>query len=37
MLTQTCGFFDKLDGMSGVSVIADRGFTVKEAFGEVRS
>ena len=35
VLTQNCGFFDKLDGMSGVSVMADRGFTVKEALAKL--
>ena len=35
VLTKNCGFFDKLDGMSGVSVMADRGFTVKEALAKL--
>ena len=35
MLTKNCGFFDKLDGMSGVSVIANRGFTAKEALAKL--
>ena len=35
VLTQNCGFFDKLDGMSGVSVMTDRGFTVKEALAKL--
>ena len=35
VLTQNCGFFNKLDGMSGVSVMADRGFTVKEALAKL--
>ena len=36
VLTQNCGFFDKLDGMSGVSVMASRGFIVKEALAKLR-
>ena len=34
-LTKDCGFIEKLDGMSGVSIMADRGFTVKEALLKV--
>ena len=29
-LTRDCGFLEKLEGMSGASVMADRGFTIKE-------
>jgi len=32
VLTHSCGFFHKLEGMNGVSVMADRGFTFKEAW-----
>ena len=35
VLTQNCGSFDKFDGMSGVSEMADRGFTVKEALAKL--
>lgn len=30
-LTEDCGFLEKLDGMNGMSVMADRGFTIAES------
>lgn len=30
-LTKDCGFLTKLDGMAGMSIMADRGFTIKES------
>ena len=35
MLTQECGFIKKLDNMSGVAVMADRGFTIKETLSKI--
>ena len=35
MLTQVCGFIQKLDRMPDVAVMADRGFTIKESLGEM--
>ena len=29
-LTYDCGFLEKLEGMAGVSVMADRGFIIRE-------
>lgn len=29
-LTRVCGFLDKLEGKKGVSIMADRGFTIKD-------
>lgn len=34
-LTKDCGFLQKLQGMSGISIMADQGFTVKEALSEL--
>ena len=33
-LTKVCGFLDTLDGKPGISVMADRGFTVQDALKE---
>ena len=35
MLTQVCGFIQKLDRMPDVAVMADRGFTIKESLGKI--
>ena len=35
MLTRECGFIKKLDNMSGVAVMADRGFTIKETLSKI--
>lgn len=29
-LTRVCGFLDKLEGKKGISIMADRGFTIKD-------
>lgn len=34
-LTKDCGFIEKLNGMSGISIMADRGFTVKEELSKI--
>lgn len=34
-LTKDCGFLNKLSSMSGVSIMADRGFTVKDILSEI--
>ena len=34
-LTRDCGFLEKLQGMSGASVMADRGFTIKESLSKL--
>ena len=33
-LTRVCGYLDTLDGKEGVSVMADRGFTVRDLLAE---
>lgn len=32
-LTRVCGFLDKLAGKQGISIMADRGFTIKDQLG----
>ena len=34
-LTRDCGFLQKLEGMEGVSIMADRGFTIKEGLSKL--
>ena len=34
-LTRTCGLLEKLDGKNGISVMADRGFTIKDLLGKM--
>ena len=34
-LTRTCGFLDTLAGKSGISVMADRGFTIKDMLKDI--
>ena len=34
-LTRDCGFLQKLEGMEGVSIMADRGFTIKESLARL--
>ena len=34
-LTRVCGFIEELEGKSGISVMADRGFTVKDQLAKV--
>ena len=34
-LTRDCGFLKKLEGMRGASIMADRGFTIKESLKEL--
>jgi hypothetical protein len=34
-LTRDCGFLDHLEGMPGVSIMADRGFTIKESLSRL--
>ena len=34
-LTQESGFFQKLEGIFGVSIMADRGFTIKESLAKI--
>ena len=34
-LTRVSGFLNKLDGKSGISIMADRGFTIKDMLREV--
>ncbi len=34
-LTKQCGFLSKLEGMAGMSVMADRGFTIKEELSKL--
>ena len=34
-LTKESGFIEKLHGMSGVSIMADRGFTIKDTLSEI--
>ena len=34
-LTRSCGFFQQLEGMPGVSIMADRGFTIKESLSRL--
>ena len=34
-LTRSCGFFKQLEGMPGVSIMADHGFTIKESLSRL--
>ena len=34
-LTRVCGFLEKLEGRSGISIMADRGFTVKDMLANI--
>ena len=34
-ITRDCGFLQKLEGMQGVSIMADRGFTIKESLARL--
>ena len=35
-LTRVCGFLEKLEENHGISVIADRGFTIKDMLSDIR-
>ena len=34
-LTQICGFIQKLEGRSGISIMADRGFTIRDQLAKI--
>ena len=34
-LTRTCGFLEKIEGKSGISIMADRGFTIKDQLAKI--
>ena len=34
-LTHVCGFLEKLEGKSGISVMTDRGFTIKDMLSDI--
>ena len=34
-LTRVCGFLEKLEGKRGISVMADRGFTIKDMLSDI--
>ena len=34
-LTKTCGFLEKIEGKSGISIMADRGFTIKDQLAKI--
>ena len=34
-LTRTCGFIEKLEGRPGISIMADRGFTIKDQLARI--